>query len=77
MKGLSVVWFSGRDCIGIVKVDRDINPDFDAWYYIGVARGGTPEGDMLDIAKYGTAIPIVIGDVVFATLSEYVQECPT
>ena len=48
-----VMWISGRDCIGIVKVSTEYN---EFQYYIGVGKGVCPDTDATYIADWGTRI---------------------
>lgn len=57
-----VRWFSGRACIGVVRV-------YDQYegvkYYIGVGEGLDEEADIDFIAGWGSTFPNNVGDVLF------------
>lgn len=59
---LDVRWFSGRDCIGVVRV-------YDQYegvkYYIGVAVGLDEETAIEHIAAWGSVFSNHIGDNLF------------
>lgn len=58
---VDVRWFSGRDCIGVVR----LNTGHEIKYYIGVAAGDSAEEDMQLIVDWGTSFPTSVGDVLF------------
>ena len=58
-----VFWFSGRDCIGIVKVKTET----EIKYYIGKALGTTEDQDAMFIAKNGSKFPFEAGEALFGT----------
>lgn len=62
MKVLDVKWFTGRDCIGIVKVDVEYEG---ICYYIGVVDGQDEEDDKQLIAEWGTRFPVEYGEALF------------
>ena len=55
-------WFSGQDCVGVVKVD---DPHDGIKYYIGVAIGNDEQDDIQWIAYWGSSFPTDAGDVLF------------
>ena len=61
------MWFSGRDCVGIVRV---YHPHEGIKYYIGTGIGDTEENDKQRIAEWGAYFPKYAGDVLFA-VDEY------
>ena len=63
MKILNVLWFGGRDTIGIVQVEDEYDG---TGYYIGsIAMPTTEEEDSRYIADWGTTFPKDAGDVLF------------
>ena len=62
MKILDVAWFSGRDTVGIVRVEDEHDG---VRYYIGVGDGHDESGDIQKIADWGSSFPIEVGDILF------------
>lgn len=62
MQVLDVRWFSGAQCVGIVRVDV---PYEGIKYYIGPAFGGSEEIDIEYISAYGATFPSDAGDLLF------------
>ena len=60
-----VVWFCGRDNIGVVHVDRTIDQGFGHDYYIGVGQGVNAQAEVDFIASWGSHFPKEAGDVLF------------
>ena len=59
---LDVMWFSGRDTVGIVRVNV---PHEGIKYYIGTGIGDTEENDKQRIAEWGAYFPKRAGDALF------------
>ena len=59
---LDVMWFSGRDTVGIVRVNV---PHEGIKYYIGTGKGMNAEADKQHIADWGDRFPNRAGDVLF------------
>lgn len=62
MKLLDVRWFSGAQCVGIVRVLQDYEGTV---YYIGPALGGDEAIDTEYIMAYGARFPNDAGDLLF------------
>lgn len=62
MKLLAVRWFSGSQCVGLVRVLHDSDG---VVYYIGPAMGGDPDVDCEYIMAYGARFPSNAGDLLF------------
>ena len=63
MKILDVRWFTGRDTVGVVKVETE----FDGIkYYIGVGKGLDEQSDMQYICDWGARLNEFVGQVMFA-----------
>ena len=62
MKLLGVRWFSGSQCVGIVRVEQDYEG---VVYYIGPAMGSDPDIDCDYIMGYGARFPQDAGDLLF------------
>jgi hypothetical protein len=63
MKILDVRWFTGRDTVGVVKVESDFNGIL---YYIGTGKGLDEQDDAQYISDWGATFPKAIGDLMFA-----------
>lgn len=63
MKILDVIWFSGTNCVGIVKVEDEYDG---IKYYISAVNGLNEEADMQRIADWGATFPKETGDFLFA-----------
>jgi hypothetical protein len=63
MKILDVRWFTGRDTVGVVKVESDFDGIL---YYIGVGKGLDEQDDMQYISDWGARLPKFVGDLMFA-----------
>lgn len=63
---MNVIWFSGRSCVGIVRIE---DPYDGVKYYIGCppgeAHGNNEEEDTQWIADWGAKFPKEIGDKLF------------
>lgn len=62
MNILGVRWFTGKTCIGIVRVENDVG---EISYYIAQVLGYHEEADAKYIAEWGTRFPSKAGDVLF------------
>lgn len=62
MEILGVRWFSGRNCVGLVRVDI---PFEGIQYYIGPAEGLDEDIDTVSIAEWGARFPDDAGDLLF------------
>lgn len=62
MKLLGVRWFSGQQCVGLVRVAQDYEGIV---YYIGVAMGGDETVDTEHIMAWGARFPNDAGDLLF------------
>lgn len=62
MQVLGVRWFSGRGCVGLVRVQM---PYEGIQYYIGPADGLDEEMDVVQIAEWGARFPDDAGDLLF------------
>lgn len=63
MNIIGVRWFSGRECVGVVRVEDQYAPHIK--YYIGVGLGRVEEADAQHIAEWGSHFPSDAGDVLF------------
>lgn len=59
---IDVRWFSGRNCVGIVKI---VDPYDGVKYYIGVGQGIDEGFDAQLIADWGAKFPRELGDILF------------
>lgn len=59
---LGVRWFSGRGCVGLVRVNM---PYEGIQYYIGPADGLDEQLDVLQITEWGARFPDAAGDLLF------------
>lgn len=59
---MNVMWFSGRNCVGIVRV---VDPYDGVKYYIGVGQGFDEAHDAAYIADWGAKFPKEVGDILF------------
>lgn len=59
---LNYVWFSGRDCVGVVQVEDRYDG---LLYYIGVAKGISEKEDAQYIADWGAKFPEHLGKLLF------------
>lgn len=59
---LDVRWFSGRSCIGVVRVN---DPYDGIKYYIGACSGRDEQEDIESIAAWGATFPPDAGEVLF------------
>jgi len=63
MKVLGVRWFTGRDTVGVVKVETE----FDGIrYYVGAGKGLDEQSDMQYICDWGAKVSDAIGEAIFA-----------
>ena len=62
MQILNVRWFTGRDCIGIVRVQTDYNG---IQYFIGKVDGIDAEDDARYVADWGSRFDPAAGRVLF------------
>jgi len=62
MEVLGVRWFSGRGCVGLVRVNM---PYEGIQYYIGPADGLDEDIDVMQIAEWGARFPDDAGDLLF------------
>ncbi len=53
MKVKEVIWFAGRDCIGIVATENDMG---EINFFIGKGKGFDKELDSQTIADWGTRV---------------------
>jgi hypothetical protein len=67
MKLLGVRWFSGQQCVGLVRVEHDYDGIV---YYIGVAMGGDEDIDTEHIMAWGARFPNDAGDLLFGVKNE-------
>ena len=65
-KILDYVWYSGKDCVGIVAVQR-----YEGWRaFIGYSRGGSEAEDLEYIKSWGAALPKEMAFAAFPDLPE-------
>lgn len=62
---LDVMWFSGQQCIGIVRCQTEYDG---IQYYIGNAMGGDADIDAEHIMAWGACFPINAGDLLFGVV---------
>jgi hypothetical protein len=62
MKFLDVMWFSGRNSVGIVRTEDEYNGIV---YYIGGANAGSEQLDIEYIMAFGAKFPKHVGDILF------------
>lgn len=62
MKFLGVQWFSGTQCVGVVRVEDACDGIV---YYIGSAAGMDEKVDIEHIMAWGARFPNNAGDVLF------------
>lgn len=62
MKLLDVMWFTGQQCVGIVRCDVEYEG---IRYYVGVASGMDEGVDTEHIMAWGAHFPREAGDLLF------------
>lgn len=63
-KLLRYKWFSGRDTVGFVAIQR-----IDGWKaFVGVAQGGSEQSDLQYIVDWGATLPKELAIAVFPML---------
>lgn len=70
-KILGVRWFSGRDTVGVVRVDV---PYDGIKYYVGAGFGHNEHDDQQHIANWGARFPNDAGDLLFGIIRESANE---
>jgi hypothetical protein len=62
VKLLGVMWFSGQQCVGLVRCEVEYEG---ICYYIGVASGMDEKVDTEHIMAWGARFPNNAGDLLF------------
>lgn len=62
MKLLGVRWFSGQQCVGVVRCDVEYQG---ICYYVGAASGQDESVDTEHIMAWGARFPDDAGDLLF------------
>lgn len=71
MKILDTMWFSGKDCVGIVLIENDFK---EIKAYIGVGIGLNKNIDSNSIANMGTSFPLGWAITIFPRYKEVIMK---